>query len=607
MAPTAFGRARAVVLVAVGCALTTGLAHAAVSWFRRAVLHDLLRTWMSPDIAWMSPIGYLLLFVPPALILAALAAAAPRLRVERLAVLLFVTLGAFSFLLLFPRLHQYAALVLAVGIGARIWDFAGRQPERWERRFARAALVGTVLTAGAWGWLTGGRAWGERRAMAALPAAPADAPNVLLLILDTVRASSLSLYGAARPTTPSIARLAAEGVTFDWAFATAPWTLPSHASIFTGRYASQQSGDWTAPLGDDMPTVAEVFSRHGWATGGFTANLIATPRGFGLERGFAHYEDHPRTVGQFVLSTSLGQAESLRLAWERQVEQRWSGGALRALARFDFQPRYSYPDNAAKPAERVVADFLRWQSALGPRPFFAFVNLFDAHGPYASPPAYDTLFGGGDRAVDRYHRAIRYVDDRLGILFDSLRARRVLDRTIIIVTADHGEQFGEHGLAWHSNSLYAQLLHVPLVLRFPVRVPAGRRIGAPASLRDLAATMVDLAGLPDSGGLRGHSLASAWDGAGSAAPVSRSLALSELSRGVNADSTAPHARGSMRALTDDSLNYIRNGNGTFEIYAYRRDPAQEHDLARGPHGALRAVFEARADSALGRIPDPRRP
>jgi arylsulfatase A-like enzyme len=365
--------------------------------------------------------------------------------------------------------------------------------------------------------------------------------------------------------------------------------------MFTGHYASQHTGDWTSPLDDRYPTLADAFTEAGYATGGFTANLVATTRGFGLDRGFVRYEDHRRSLGQIVLSTSLAQAQSPRLAFERLVFEHWVSGALEALARFTFEPRYSYPDNDPKPAPMVVGSFLRWQREIGGRPFFAFLNFFDAHGPYESPARYDTLFAKGDKGRDKYDRSIRFLDDELAILFDSLRARGILDKTVVVLAADHGEQFGEHGLGWHGNSLYEQLVHVPLLIRYPPKVPGGVRVRQQVSLRDLAATMADLSDLSTGAKLAGVSLARTW----SPDSARGSGALAELSRGINTDADSHNAIGNMHAFADDSLHFIRNGNGSLEIYAYRRDPRETENLAKGPWGALAPQFEAQVTAALG--------
>src|SRR5690606_5011786 len=133
----------------------------------------------------------------------------------------------------------------------------------------------------------------EARALADLPPAAAGVPNVLVIIWDAARALDISLYGYGRETTPELARLAARGATFERAFSTASWSLPSHGSIFTGRYPHEMTAGRTAPLGERFPTLGEVFSANGYVTGGFTGNLFYGAADFGIARGFAWYDDRP--------------------------------------------------------------------------------------------------------------------------------------------------------------------------------------------------------------------------------------------------------------------------------------------------------------------------
>ena len=182
-----------------------------------------------------------------------------------------------------------------------------------------------------------------------------------------------------------------------------------------------------------------------------------------------------------------------------------------------------------------------------------------------------------------YDGAIAYLDAELDRVLTALQHRGVLDNTLVIVTSDHGEQFGEHGLFVHANSLYRALLHVPLVLRFPAGVPAGRRIAARVTLRDIPATVIDLLGVKDSGGLRGASLARHWSDASADSPTS-SEAIAEVRQATWAHGwapTYPAAKGDMGSVTDDEYHYIRNGDGTEELYA-TADIAEQHDLARLP-------------------------
>lgn len=569
-------------------ACVAGIVAALVSWFRREVMHDSLRTFMSPDLVWLSPLGHLLLFLPLVLLLSVAAVLFARLPALRLAAFVFGLLAALSILLLYtPQLHQYAALLLAVGIAVRLAGAVKGQELAWRQRFGRLAWGGATVVGGSAALLLGANAWHERRALRALPAAVADAPNVLLIILDTVRARSLSLYGYERATTPFLESLAREGTTFEWAFSTASWTLPSHASMFTGRFPTQHGADFRSPLDGRYPVLAEVMAARGYRTGGFTANLVATTRGFGLHRGFGRYEDFRLTIKQLLLSTTIFQGTSFRKAEDALVVHRWIGGALRAFLPPELESMYISPDNDPKSAHMVVASFLDWRRQDANRPYFAFLNFFDAHAPYLAPPAYDSMFV--DRTVvGKYDRSIRYIDDQLRLLFDTLRARGELDRTIVVITADHGEQLGERGMQGHANSLYEQVVHVPLLVRYPGRVPAGGRVTRQVTLRDLAATITDLAATQGSTGLGGTSLVSSW----TADSLNASEPLQELGRVPRPGPQHRNAKGSMYALADDSLHIIRSGDGKIEIFDYRHDPAELNDLANGPLRARVGPFEA---------------
>ena len=179
-----------------------------------------------------------------------------------------------------------------------------------------------------------------------------------------------------------------------------------------------------------------------------------------------------------------------------------------------------------------------------------------------------------------YDGAIAYLDDQLNRLLVALQDRGVLDNTVVIVTSDHGEQFGEHGLFLHANSLYQPLLHVPLIIRFPPRVPTGR-IAARVSLRDLPATIIDLLSLEETG-LPGLSLARHWSPAPGVASGRADAAIAEVRQASWAKQAMPWypvAKGDMASVTDDAYHYIRNGDGTEELYAMADDPEERHDLS----------------------------
>jgi arylsulfatase A-like enzyme len=198
-----------------------------------------------------------------------------------------------------------------------------------------------------------------------------------------------------------------------------------------------------------------------------------------------------------------------------------------------------------------------------------------------------------------YDASIASQDAALGELFAELERRGILENTIVVITSDHGEQLGEHGLFAHGNSLYMQNLHVPLVVVAPGRgVPAGRRVEAPVTLRSLAATVLDLAGAPDAR-IPGASMAVTWrDGTAPADQV-----LAEVSKGINSPRHVPVTRGDMKSLLADGHHYIRNfGDGREELYDLGADPGEENDLAREPRARERLV---RSRDAVERIARPR--
>jgi arylsulfatase A-like enzyme len=175
------------------------------------------------------------------------------------------------------------------------------------------------------------------------------------------------------------------------------------------------------------------------------------------------------------------------------------------------------------------------------------------------------------------------MDHVLDSLFAELRRESLLDRTIVVVTSDHGEQFGEHGLRNHGNSLYLPLLHVPLVVRYPARLAPGR-VPAAVSLSDLAATLLDLAGVKPRRPPAGSSLVPVAARSAGSRDV-----LAETEQLQSGGRDEPAGRGDMAALLTDSLHFIRNEDGTFELYAYRVDSAEAHDLAATPAGCTRAL------------------
>ncbi len=480
--------------------------------------------------------------------------------------------------------------LLAAGIAARAGQALGPWLARRRRGLRRVAWGGALLL----GVLAGGVSWraraAEARALAALPAARPGRPNVLLLVLDTVRAMNLSVYGYGRRTSPVLEALAGRGVVFDHAIATAPWTRPSHASMMTGRWEHELSADHLVPLDARYPTVAETLDRLGYRTGGFVANLTHTTPTAGIARGFAHYEAHLVSIPQVLVSAKLpGQLYKALPVGRRLPEA-----------------RINYVRKTAADINRAL---LTWVDQADDRPFFAFANYMDAHDPYRPQPPFDTLFAspaylpmlptradgpGLDRPREMrpYDQAIASLDHDLGLLFEGLAARGLLERTIVIVTADHGEAFGEHGIYGHGSTLYLPMLQVPLIVAGP-GVPAGLRVPDWVSLQALAPTILALAAPDDPQPFPAAPLSRHWGTAGAAGDT-----LFAGSRfAANNPPWYPTSKGTLHGLLAGGQLLVREADGRRELYDLGTDPLTRTDLAASQPGAARADSLAAALTA----------
>jgi arylsulfatase A-like enzyme len=550
-------------------------------------------TFVSLDAAWMAPLGDLVLAVAvPGLLLALVTRLLPARTHWPLAAGVPAGLGAWLVAIIIPTLAGWAAWLIAAGVGLQVGRSAATSAERWDRRTRQglpllAALV--VLVAGS---MMSWRAWREHRADRARTAATAGAPNVLLLVLDTVRSMDLSLYGYDRETTPRLTAWAARGVTFEQALAPAPWTLASHASMFTGRWPQEVSADYFVPLDATYPVLAEVLAARGYRTGGFVGNSKYCGWETGLQRGFAHYEDYDISLGQVAWSTALGRL----LSRNRNLRHRI--GTTELLGR--------------KPAAGINNSFLRWVGRDQGSPFFAFLNYFDAHQPYLPPAPFDTLWGpvhsdGYPRRIVRptadhpewqeedavparndYDRAIAGLDHAIGALLAELERRGLLGNTLVVLVGDHGEEFAEHGVTEHGGSLYRPAVQVPLVVSWPGHVPAGARVTAPVTTRDLSATVMDLLGATDAP-FPGRTLARWWQSPN--APATDTL-YSELSYAPKNADWIPVSKGTMRSVVLNGYRYIRGGDGREELYDFAHDSWERRDLA-GMAGEADALSASR--------------
>lgn len=610
-------------LTALGFALWTGLVEEAPIYLARA---GKVFVRVSPDLIWMAPLADAMFFGLVAMALLTMGIPWPRVRTRPVVLGAFAALSTLAVGFLQERLYPLAVLLLAIGVGAQTARMARPTPRR--RRFLPLSVIAAACLILA---LTAGSKWtahAERqRELATIPHAAAGAPNVLLLILDTVRGASLGFLGGQRQaslwppaSSPTLDVLVKGSIVFDDAIAPAPWTLPSHASMFTGRWPNQLTANWGHPLNGDDPTVAEVMARNGYLTVGIVGNLLYASRETGLDRGFLDYEDYPVSLGQTLLSCSMGR----RLL---------ASALLRRLVGYEDLP------NRLTAAD-VTNRFLDWQRRHDGRPFFGFVNYYDAHEPYFPPDSlrrrlppgtrwndfsyYTGLLTGvhgrlnekwtmtqleGSVHAGAYTAAVHRIDLQVGRLLTELANRGVLRNTVLIVASDHGEQLGEHGLFEHQNSLYRTTIHVPLLIHLPGDPVGPRRVEETVSLRDVGATILDIAGLDvPSSGLGGRSLARFWKDDGDGAPstlAAPDTVFSVLNPRYEGQEWLVAGDGPvMYALSDSAYHYIWNVNGQEELFHVKLDPGERQNLADFP--AFKEVMESFRATLAGVLGGPPR-
>lgn len=442
--------------------------------------------------------------------------------------------------------------------------------------------------------------------VASAPPPPAGAPDVVLIVLDTVRAQNLSTYGYARPTAPTLDALAGEGALFLDATSPSTWSLPSHASLFTGAYPSRHGAHSEHRYLDQrLPTLAQVLGRSGYDTFCFTANGWISD-GLGLTRGFGWQDPTAREGG-------AGRLFSF---------------AHRLLERVGFAPQ-------DKGGGQIVAHFGDWvrERPAGSRPVFVFLNFIEAHFPYHQLPdeyrdrftdrsaaelraismaLMGRQFGGEladpqaalEPALDMYDGGVLYSDHLLELVVAALRERGTLDRTLLIVLGDHGELLGERGDYFgHGPGLYQQVVHVPLLVRYPPAVPAGVRVETPVSTLGVYATILDVIGLELPPTLQVGSLLPVIEGGEGGGPILAELHdSSAMAGGVSGDFNDPmmDARARHRLYREGRWKLVESSNGRVFLYDVVADPGETRNLA-GAQPAELARMRAALEEVKARL------
>lgn len=447
-------------------------------------------------------------------------------------------------------------------------------------------------------------------------------PNVVLITLDTVRADHLSLYGYSLNTTPNLKRFAATNATlYTRAIASGNHTLPSHASIFTGHSprshgAHESNPDLLPhPISTNLVTLPELISQQGYRIAGIVSNFGSLTPAFGFGRGFSYYD----CASPDDFFTLTGRPYLLR-EFVRNV-------AATVIAPSRREALFA----SAKSINERAGVFLE-ATARSHQPFFLFLNYMDAHVPYVPPHPFDMRYSGKDESfrwseyqkifeevtvrhtrplldrerrhlVSQYDGSIAYLDDQLEHLFQKLRALKLFENSLIIITADHGEAFGESSIIGHGTSLYQHQVHVPLLIKYPQSQKAGT-VAALVSSVDLLPTIMDVIGAPLPANTEGRSLRQVE-------PLATRWISSESYKPRGPGFTSTDARPSEIALFSGSFKQIIGAGGATELYDLSTDPNESANLygrlvLPREWQATSATYmeEARSQTSTGPVTDP---
>jgi arylsulfatase A-like enzyme/Tfp pilus assembly protein PilF len=379
---------------------------------------------------------------------------------------------------------------------------------------------------------------------------------LILITADTLRADKLGCYGNDSVATPNIDRLAASGVLFENAATVTPLTLPAHSSIFTGTYPTfhgvRDNGGYY--LGAEQTTLAEVLKKEGWATGAFVGAFVLDSR-WGLDQGFDHYFD----------DFDFSEFDDISLG---SVERR---------------------------GDQVLNEAIGWMGSVQRRPFFSWIHLFDPHAPYDPPEPYRSRYGTG--AEGRYDGEVAFVDDLVGRLTSWIQRVGLKKRTIVVFIGDHGEGLGQHGEAEHGFFIYDSTMRIPFILSSPYHELEPRRVAAQVSAVDLMPTLLDLLDIPQPPSVQGQSLRAV------AASGERDPEL--IAYGESFYPRHHYGWSELQSLRNGELHFIAAPEP--EVYDFRNDPREEHNLAsRRPEvvGRLeRRLADLVADSSAEAVDD----
>jgi arylsulfatase A-like enzyme len=406
------------------------------------------------------------------------------------------------------------------------------------------------------------------------------AGNVLFLVVDTLRADHLALYGYENGSTPNLDRFADEAIVFDQAFTNSSWTRPSFASILTGRLPSSHGVMAKSDaLPDSLTTLPEALKANGYTTAGYATNFNVAPY-FNFHQGF---DEYVYLEPEFVLGADDASAKLLLMQFIRQRIEK-----MRAM-QDEVLPGTAYQD-----AETVNAALTQWIDGRPASPWFLFVGYMDPHDPYFAHP-YDG--SGYARAAHQhpdpseapalralYDGEITYWDAELGKLLDGLRERGLYDDLTIVVTSDHGEEFNDHGGFWHGTTLYDEQLRVPLLVKLPQSRRGGTVVRHWVQSIDLMPTLLKLVEAPVPDGVQGGDLFTGTD----VVYAEESHEGNVLESVRELDGTDEH-----KLITANRGN--PRGLQPVELYRVDLDPGERENLAGASPDRVRMVTKSLLD------------
>jgi len=456
---------------------------------------------------------------------------------------------------------------------------AERQPTISRRDLLKSGLHGGYALAGL-GSLIGNSGCSGRGGGSA--AERSDVPTVVLITLDTTRADHLGCYGYHRPTSRHLDAFANACRVYERAISPGTWTLPTHASLFTGRFTASHG----ARYDPDGPII-------------MVSAMLEAGEDSTQPDAQKKYRVRPMAPAEQTMASLLKQAGYMTGA---VVAGPWMKKLFGLNSGFDFYDDSGMENLNGRIAQDVTRSALEWLKTTADHPRFLFLNYFDAHAPLAPPPGFEQLFLSAplpppnkrsgltrEQSLGLYDAEIFYMDVYLGRLFDGLKKLGLYENAMIIVTADHGHLYGEHDQFNHGGVPYQEVVSIPLIIKEPGGAQAGDRLDDWVQLTDLLPMILTRLGLAVPDSVQG------------APPTDKRHPVVIESRTLpNLDESIA---GDWLSIIDDGMKYIRGSQGTRMLFDINQDPGEQKDLFMTDPDRARALDDA-LYAYLSGLPEP---